>query len=463
MEDTEKPKKHLFLDEFNDSDLSDEISGREQNSNDEYIAHETDSDTSQVDTDTESRDGEESDAEDTNDDIDESQHVIGYEEENQWIEEDSEMVLGYVPQSSEGIIGTKRKRKRYELSDWRSNTKSNSENQRKKRSNIKQTTKYHEEFWDFKKIIAQEYDARLPKTTRVRKWDAPSKEFIDSIKNLLQENASLSIEYIFKQYESEINKVAYLVERDKYSIKKNEPLYNASDTRNRYINEIKLSKYSIMDDIIKKIKKQLKESKFPTKLNELDTDSNYVISKRVFLQEKLSKELERGEKLEVLLQNESNQTEKVAELIENYKSKNKEKIKNSLTKDIIHPSLNKAMEKEFGLGSITTATESTNQLANKTSNYSQYDKDVRDFGLQMNRSNHLGMDMAMNNTIDIEDVQKYLPSLKSLNRVQTTLSQSIDNFLTVSKLHEIEQSLRVHHVPSQEDSPPDSSATNSPS
>nr|8T0P_A Chain A, Inner kinetochore subunit OKP1 [Saccharomyces cerevisiae S288C] len=148
--------------------------------------------------------------------------------------------------------------------------------------------------WEFRKVIQAEYRERLPRNYELKHWKKPSKIMIGSILRLLETNTVSALDSVFEKYEKEMNQMTH--------------------GDNNEVKRIYSKKERLLEIILTKIKKKLRQAKFPSRISERDLDIEYIYSKRQFIQNRYSQELQNNERLEAILSREQNLLEETRKL-----------------------------------------------------------------------------------------------------------------------------------------------------
>lgn len=247
--------------------------------------------------------------------------------------------------------------------------------------------------WELKKVIRKEFREKLPNNYEIKRWKKPSKVMINSVIQLLETNVQNSIEQVFEKYRNE--------------------LQNVTHENNQEIDRFHRQKQSIMNDIIAKIKLQLKKSRFPSRISEQDLDIEYIVSKRRFIQKRYAEELANAERVEYELFKEQQLLAEARGTCDQVKEDNRTKITETLIKNNLHPSLSKAVENAYGLIKDFEAEE--------TSGKQVYLRDISELNVQ------LPQDKAPPNEL-YEKISNLLPALKDLDKAAKELHSSTDKF-----------------------------------
>ncbi|QLQ81107.1 hypothetical protein HG537_0E04620 [Torulaspora globosa] len=242
--------------------------------------------------------------------------------------------------------------------------------------------------WEFKRIIRKEFRDKLPKNYEIKRWRRPSKVMVNSVIQLLETNFESSLRQVLKKYTPELQAIEH--------------------TEN--IDRIFRQKQSIMNDIISKIKSQLKKSKFPSRISDRELEIEYIVSKRKFIQDRYAEELTNAERLERELLREQSLLNELKASCEAVKLNNKTNLTKGLMENNLHPSLTKAVENAYGL---ITASSSSHIAGN-----SLYKKDVAELNLKQE-------DPTRTSPTEMEDL---LPGLNKSNQASTELYNNLSNF-----------------------------------
>lgn len=177
--------------------------------------------------------------------------------------------------------------------------------------------------WQFQGVIRKEINDRLPSQYNLKRWRKPSRVMLDSIMQLLESNGVDAIDAVFDKYERELHK----------------HLRGPTHLRQQEIAEIKHEKEQMVRDILLRIEKKLRFSKFPARLSENDFNVEYIYEKRRFLQERYAQELHRAEMLEKEITKENKLLQDARLLTENLQGANDRRLRDKLEHHDIHPSM----------------------------------------------------------------------------------------------------------------------------
>lgn len=258
--------------------------------------------------------------------------------------------------------------------------------------------------WEFKKIIRKEFRDKLPKNYEIKRWRRPSKIMVNSVVQLLETNVESSLRQVLKKYTPELQAIEH--------------------TKN--VDKIFRQKQSIMNDIISKIKSQLKKSKFPSRISDRELEIEYIVSKRKFIQNRYAEELLNAERLERELLREQSLLQELKASCEAVKLNNRTSLTKGLMENNLHPSLSKAVENAYGL----IAEPSSSQIAGNL-----YKRDVAELNLKLGDPT---------TSPSQEEVANFLPGLNKSNQASAGLYNNLSNFAK-PELQEIFQRLFPGH------------------
>lgn len=246
--------------------------------------------------------------------------------------------------------------------------------------------------WELKKVIRKEFREKLPNNYEIKRWKKPSRIMVNSVIHLLEANVQTSIETVFERYRSEV--------------------LNVTHQNGQEVDKIYRQKQSIMNDIVAKIKVQLKKSRFPARISERDLDVEYIVSKRNFIQKRYAEELDNAERVETELFKEQALLEEAKNSCSQARESNKIKLTNELIKKNLHPSLNDAIDNAYGL-----------IKASKTSTApgDGFQRDSKELNLKISQVKQPSDDLH-------DKILSYLPALEQLNEVTEKLEDSISVF-----------------------------------
>lgn len=250
--------------------------------------------------------------------------------------------------------------------------------------------------WELKRVIRKEFREKLPNNYEIKRWKRPSRIMIGSVIQLLETNVETALAQVFKKYEPELQSI----------------LVSSNDQTSKIYRQ----KQSIMNDIVSKIKNQLKRSKFPSRISDRDLDIEYIVSKRKFIQKRYSEELNNAERLEKELLKEQKMLQEAQEACKNLRESNKSRLTERLVQNSLHPSLNKAVENAYGLITDKDKTHLTGQLAFK--------RDRDELNLHLTDKLESPAESVQVN----QEIYNSLPSLQEYNRVSQDLRKNMSQF-----------------------------------
>ncbi|GAV47459.1 hypothetical protein ZYGR_0H03020 [Zygosaccharomyces rouxii] len=255
-------------------------------------------------------------------------------------------------------------------------------------------------YWDFGPLIRQEFRDKLPSNYEIKRWRRPSKHMVRSVVQLIETNFETAIEQVLDRYNDELKSVV-----------------NDSTAVHR-------QKHILMNDLVFKIRHQLKKTKFPSRISDYDVDIEYIVSKRKYIQSRYALELANAEKLEDELIREEQKLKELKELCQDLETSNKRKLQDRLLKNDLHPSLTKAMENAYGLIPDSDQAGQGNNI---------YTKDVQE--LQLVPSG--GTLTNGSEDEDTLDVEKLVPALREYNKVSQSIYSNIEKFMKLNKIESV--------------------------
>lgn len=247
--------------------------------------------------------------------------------------------------------------------------------------------------WEFKRAIRRGFREKLPNNYQIKRWKRPSRIMVGSVVQLLETNAESAMERVFKKYSSELRSTEQYDDNE--------------------ISKIFRQKQSIMNDIVSKIKTQLKKSRFPSRISDRDLEIEYIVSKRRFIQKRYAEELINAERLEKELLKEQSLLEEVKVACANVKENNRNRLTERLIDNNLHPSLNNAMENAYGLITDSSRSQPDGQLI--------YRRDVAELNLKIPGE-------LISQSVDYEKLSNLLPALENCNRVSQGLHKNMSAF-----------------------------------
>ncbi|CAI2011006.1 hypothetical protein SEUBUCD646_0G04300 [Saccharomyces eubayanus] len=278
--------------------------------------------------------------------------------------------------------------------------------------------------WEFRKVIQAEYRERMPRNYELKHWKKPSKVMLESIFRLLETNTASALDSVTEKYHEELNQMTH--------------------GDNNELNRIYKKKERLLETIVTKINKKLRQAKFPSRISERDLDIEYIYSKRQFIQNRYSQELQNCERLETNLAREKKLLEETKKLCKNLKTSNKRRLTEKLIQRDLHPVLNKAMEYTYGLDSTNGSAQADGQVAFKN--------DANELNLMWNDPIKSTTDVGLDN----KEVFSLLPSLQEYASTSHDLKETIDRIVTNSHEREIKELAVSTHEDHQDDTEEDS-------
>ena len=248
--------------------------------------------------------------------------------------------------------------------------------------------------WDFKKVVRSEFHDKLPKNYAIKTWKRPSKLMVQSINDILENNIDSTISEVFGKYGNEC----------------------ARAIGGKSIKRIIKGKENLLHEIVNKIKRKLKKSKFPARISDRELDIEYIFAKRKFIQERYSQELRNAETIEHQLIREQQKLSEAKLVTGKLTGKDKKEIAH-LTQQLtqtLNPVLNRAMVNSYGL------------LADVKNNKHTFQHDSDELSLVLENDKE-------RNELSSETIKQYLPSLKDFETVDVTLNTTLERFNNTNK------------------------------
>lgn len=172
----------------------------------------------------------------------------------------------------------------------------------------------------------------------------------------------------------------------------------------------------MLHEIVNKIKRKLKKSKFPARISDRELDIEYIFAKRKFIQERYSQELRNAETIEHQLIREQQKLSEAKLVTGKLTGKDKKEIAH-LTQQLtqtLNPVLNRAMVNSYGL------------LADVKNNKHTFQHDSDELSLVLENDKE-------RNELSSETIKQYLPSLKDFETVDVTLNTTLERFNNTNK------------------------------
>ncbi|CAI4062726.1 hypothetical protein SKDZ_07G4230 [Saccharomyces kudriavzevii ZP591] len=277
--------------------------------------------------------------------------------------------------------------------------------------------------WEFGKVIQAEYRERLPHNYELKYWKKPSKIMLESIFRLLETNTISVLDSVFEKYEAELKQMTHGDDNE--------------------LKRIYSKKERLLETIVSKINKKLRQAKFPSRISERDLDIEYIYSKRQFIQNRYAQELQNCERLETNLAREQKLLEETRKLCRNLKTSNKRRLTEKLIQRDLHPALNKALEYTYGLESSNGFTQAEGQVTFKN--------DITELNLLLNRPIKSTTDISL----DKREVLSLLPSLQEYANTSRELKGTMHEIVSDSHEQEIKEVIdhrqRNHQSETEED------------
>lgn len=278
--------------------------------------------------------------------------------------------------------------------------------------------------WEFRKVIQAEYRERMPRNYELKHWKKPSKVMLESIFRLLETNTASALDSVFEKYRKELTQMTH--------------------GDNNELKRIYQKKERLLETIVTKINKKLRQAKFPSRVSERDLDIEYIYSKRQFIQNRYSQELQNCERLETNLAREKKLLEETKKLCKNLKTSNKRRLTEKLIQRDLHPVLNKAIEYTYGLDSTKGSAQADGQVTFKN--------DANELNLMWNDPIKSTTDVGLDN----KEVFSLLPSLQEYTNTSRDLKETIDRLVSNSHEQEIKELVLPTHEDHQDETEEDS-------
>ncbi|SCU79458.1 LAFA_0B03246g1_1 [Lachancea sp. 'fantastica'] len=207
------------------------------------------------------------------------------------------------------------------------------------------------DLWDFKPLVQQEFERRLPQNYELRGWKKPSRRLVLSLQGILESNVGIALDKCFAKYETDCERIFL----------------------DRSVRSVHREKEIMLVELVEQIKQRISQARFPTRCSDRDLDIEYIYAKRQYIQSQFSLESARVEALQHQVQREQTRLDELKTLRSKTTERNARKFKqltDQLSKNL-HPALSKAMINSFGL------------LRDKHANTERYQYDVDDLNLQL--------------------------------------------------------------------------------
>lgn len=266
--------------------------------------------------------------------------------------------------------------------------------------------------WEFNKFIKKVYNEKGPIRNESVLWKTISKPLGDSLMQLVEENTNSAIDDIFIDYNHDLQRI----------------------TRNKFgeIDKIYNLKQRLLNEILDKMNKKLRDSQFPSKFKSSDLDVETIVSKREYIQQLYKDEMRNVESIEITLQKEKEKLEESKKILQSIKLNKNKNLNEKLLKDDIHPALIPAIQNAYGM-----IGPSSGNVTNSSGNIpTAWKKDMAEMNLQLPTS--------MNNhskklTTDEENAAKLsMPSLKEYADINHELQDTVSNILHNGNLADTE-------------------------
>lgn len=247
--------------------------------------------------------------------------------------------------------------------------------------------------WEFKRVIRRSFRDKLPNNYEIKRWKRPSSTMVQAVAQLLETNVESALQQVLDRYKGELQKI----------------------DGQRPIGKVFRQKQSIMNDIVSKIKSQLKKSRFPSRISDRDLEIEYIVSKRKFIQKRYAEELSNAERLEGELLREQRLLDEVRESCRTVQEDNRTRLTEGLIGgNNLHPSLNKAMENAYGLITDSSSTQTS----------TKFERDIADLNLKTADSESIQPSALLPNDKALD----LLPALKEYQEAARELQQNITRF-----------------------------------
>lgn len=264
----------------------------------------------------------------------------------------------------------------------------------------------------------------MPRNYELKHWKKPSKVMLESIFRLLETNTASALDSVFEKYREELTQMTH--------------------GDNNELKRIYQKKERLLETIVTKINKKLRQAKFPSRVSERDLDIEYIYSKRQFIQNRYSQELQNCERLETNLAREKKLLEETKKLCKNLKTSNKRRLTEKLIQRDLHPVLNKAIEYTYGLDSTKGSAQADGQVTFKN--------DANELNLMWNDPIKSTTDVGLDN----KEVFSLLPSLQEYTNTSRDLKETIDRLVSNSHEQEIKELVLPTHEDHQDETEEDS-------
>ncbi|SCU96586.1 LANO_0E13872g1_1 [Lachancea nothofagi CBS 11611] len=208
--------------------------------------------------------------------------------------------------------------------------------------------------WDFKTLILEQFEERLPEGYDLRNWRRPSRKLVSNMVDILENNVTMALEQTFAKYTDECNRAIL----------------------DRSVKGVRKEKEQMLFHLIGKIEHRLRRSRFPSRATDRDLDIEYIYAKRKFIQDRFSRESNHLELVEHQIQREQNTLDELKASQSRHTDRSARRSK-ELTEQLsnnLHPALSKAMINSFGL------------LRDNAANRDRYHQDVDDLNLKLEES-----------------------------------------------------------------------------
>ncbi|CAB4255760.1 similar to Saccharomyces cerevisiae YGR179C OKP1 Outer kinetochore protein, required for accurate mitotic chromosome segregation [Maudiozyma barnettii] len=259
--------------------------------------------------------------------------------------------------------------------------------------------------WEFNKFIKKEFN-KEPLTEEIQ-WKTINRPLADSIMQLVEENTNSALDDVFHQYDSELQHIT----NSKHG--ETDKIYNI--------------KQQLLNEILDKMHKKLRDSQFPSKFRNIDLDVETIVSKRAHIQQRYEEEMKNIENIEIVLQQEKEKLSESKRVLQGIKQNKEKNLNGKLLKDDLHPILIPAIQNAYGMIGSTTGC---NSMSNDKS--ASWKMDVADMNLEV----PVKRKVARADSADVLEATEDMPALDELTRVRNEFCSGINTFLDNGNLRE---------------------------
>lgn len=254
--------------------------------------------------------------------------------------------------------------------------------------------------WDLKSLIKSEFNEKFANDKLIENfnWRRLPNSLELNIAQLLEGNLQSSIDEVFDRYNNELTNV----------LQDNDSLDD--------ISQIYQLKLRLMNEIMKKIKTNLKLAKFPDKFKEKDIDIEYIVAKRSFIQDRYVQELKNIENLNLEINKETKKLNEIKRFMSDMKQNNNKILKKKLINKDLHPVLNHSIQNAYGL----IQQSNSHSVTSKTS----LNRDKADYNLIVPTNFEIPYNEA-----DSQLIGSPLPSLSKSKQISLELQDTVTNIL----------------------------------